>query len=212
MRGAWWHGVETYSRILDESLKNPNMLVSEFYRQQGESARKRGQQYTMPDPAQFKGRTLKQQLDYIAMQVNAVETYKSELPGRTPTNVDAFGRPKVTDPFDPNNIARNLELAAERDRARLGLPDYKKMFGNTSAPSLDANGMPTSGPLIVSTNKDMPLITVDPTTNTNFTSLIDLNKIQTSELSALNSKIGELNTKIDVLNDYQRKILTTMAS
>ena len=208
MRGAWWHGVETYSRILDESIKNPNMLVSEFYRQQGESARKQGRQYVMPDVSQFKGRTLKGQLDYIAQQVSSVETYKTELPSRRDTNVDAFGRPKgVTDPFDLVNVSKSLELAAERDRARLGLPDYKKMFGN-DVTNLDANGAPSAGPLIVSTNKDMPLITVDPTTNSNFTSLIDLNKIQTSELSALNSKISELNTKIDTLNDTQRKLLT----
>ena len=33
-----------------------------------------------------------------------------------------------------------------------------------------------------------------------------------AKINSLSSSIGELNTKIDTLNDYQRKILTTMAS
>lgn len=206
MRGAWWHGLETYSRILDESIKNPDMLVSEFYRQQESQARAAGKNYVMPDPSQFKGRTLKQQLDYISMQVASVEQYKKELPERISTDVDPFAYKPSTDPFALENVGRNIRTYNERRNAELGITNVRDRLGMPATAQMGAS-VTTGTSMVVTNTKETPLITADPVTNINMTSLIDLNKLQTGELSSLNSKIAELNTKIDTLNDTQRKLL-----
>lgn len=206
LRGAWWHGASTYSKIVEQAMENPDMLVSEFYQREASLANAQGKTYVMPDPAQFKGRTLKAQLNYISKQVGEIESYRAALPDRLPTNTDAFGQTPNVDPFALENLGQNLKNYNERRRQELGLPNVGNILGTTQTPNAAAT-IPGTSALVVSNTKDAPLITVDHMTNSSMTSLVDLNKIQTSELSSLNKQMNDLNIKIDVLNDIQKKLL-----